>query len=84
MSCKTQKEYDSCGKSKAISTIQILHLNDEDQANRRCEIVMEYICGNISRAFLESKYTFIAEELNRQDLYERIKEIIKVPTNSPV
>ena len=48
------------------------------------ETDMLTVCGNISRAFLESKYTFIAEELNRQDLYERIKEIIKVPTNSPV
>ena len=66
-------------KSKAKSTIQILHLNDEDQANRRCEIVIEYICGNISRAFLEAKYPFIAEELDRQNLYERIKDIIKVP-----
>lgn len=69
-------------KSKAKATIQILHLNDEDQANRRCEIVMEYICGNISQAFLESKYPFIAEELQRQDLYEKIKEIIKVPVTT--
>ena len=66
-------------KSKAKSTIQILHLNDEDQANRRCEIVMEYIGGHISRTFLESKYPFIAEELKRQNLYEEIKEILKVP-----
>ena len=70
-------------KSKAKATIQILHLNDEDQANRRCEIVMEYICGNICQAFLKSKYPFIAEELQRQDLYEKIKEIIKVPVTAP-
>ena len=67
-------------KSKAKATIQILHLNDEDQANRRCEIVMEYICGNISRHFLETKYPFVAEELERQELYDRIKDIIIVPT----
>ena len=41
---------------------------------------MEYICGNVSRSFLESKYPFIAEELDRQDLYEKIKDIIKVPS----
>ena len=76
---KPRKDMTPAEKSKAQSTIQILHLNDEDQANRRCEIVMEYISNNISRAFLESKYPFIASELNRQCLYEKIKEIIKLP-----
>lgn len=80
---KPRKDMTPAEKSKAKATIQILHLNDEDQANRRCEIVMEYICGNISQAFLESKYPFIAEELQRQDLYEKIKEIIKVPVTTP-
>lgn len=79
---KPRKDMTPAEKSKAKSTIQILHLNDEDQATRRCEIIMEYICGNISRVFLESKYPFIAEELNRQDLYDKIKDIIKVPTAS--
>lgn len=79
---KPRKNMTPAEKSKAKSTIQILHLNDEEQANRRCEIVMEYICGNINRTFLESKYPFIAEELKRQDLYDRIKEIIKVPDSS--
>lgn len=67
-------------KSKALATIQILHLNDEDQADRRCEIVMAYISGTISRQFLKEKYPFIAEELERQELYDRIKDIIIVPT----
>lgn len=40
---------------------------------------LRYICGNISRTFLESKYPFIAEELDRQNLYDRIQEIIKIP-----
>lgn len=79
---KPRKDMSPAEKSKAKSTIQILHLNDEDQANRRCEIIMEYICGNISRAFLESKYPFIAEELNRQNLYETIKDIMKVPASA--
>lgn len=43
---------------------------------------MEYISGNINRAFLESKYPFIAEELLRQNLYEDIKKIIKIPSLS--
>ena len=78
---KPRRDMTPAEKSKAKSTIQILHLNDEDQANRRLEIVMEYICGNISRAFLESKYPFIAEELDRQNLYDRIREIIKIPAS---
>lgn len=67
-------------KGKAHTTIQILHLNDEDQANRRFEIVMAYIGGTISRQFLEAKYPFVAEELERQDLYDSIKDMIKIPT----
>ena len=78
---KPRRDMTPAEKSKAKSTIQILHLNDEDQANRRLEIVMEYICGNISRAFLESKYPFIAEELDRQNLYDRIRELIKIPAS---
>ena len=76
---KPRNDMSPAEKSKAKATIQILHLNDEDQADRRCEIIMEYISGNISRSFLESKYPFIAEEINRQGLYDRIKEIIKLP-----
>ena len=64
-----------------VSQFQIPSANHlHYKANRRCEIVMEYIGGHISRAFLESKYPFIAEELDRQGLYEKIKEILKVPT----
>ncbi len=82
---KPRKDMTSSERSKALSTIQTLHLNDEEQANRRCEIIMEYIHGDVSRSFLENKYPFIAEELNRQNLYSKIKVIIKLPpwqTNS--
>lgn len=66
-------------KNKARYTIQTLHLNDEDQANQRCEMVMMYISGDVSKQFLEAKYPFIAAELQRQNLYERIKDIMKLP-----
>lgn len=79
---KPRKDMTPTEKNKANDTINILHLNNEAQATRRCEIILEYICGNISRTFLESKYPFIAEELNRQALYEKIKDIIKVPTTN--
>lgn len=76
---KPKKDMAPALKSKAKSTIQILHLNDEDQASQRCEIIMEYISGNVSKQFLQTKYPFIASELERQDLYDKIKEIIKIP-----
>ena len=76
---KPRKDMTPAEKSKAKSTIQILHLNDEDQANQRCEIVMMYINGDISKQFLKTKYPFIAAELQRQDLFERIKDIVKLP-----
>ncbi|MEA5039514.1 MAG: hypothetical protein VB086_06710 [Clostridiaceae bacterium] len=66
-------------RNKAKNTIQILHLNEEDQANQRCEIIMMYINGDVSKQFLETKYPFIAAELHRQNLYEKIKDIIKLP-----
>ena len=76
---KPKKDMAPALKSKAKSTIQILHLYDEDQARQRCEIIMEYISGNVSKQFLQTKYPFIASELERQDLYDKIKEIIKIP-----
>lgn len=65
-------------KNKVKSTIQILHLNDEEQASQRCEIIINYIKGYITKQFLEAKYPFIAEELERQNLYDTIKDIIKI------
>ena len=76
---KPRKDMTPAEKSKANFTIQVLHLNNEDSANRRCEIVLNYIRGRISREFLKEKYPFIAEELGRQGLYDRIKEIIIAP-----
>ena len=76
---KPRKDMTPAEKSKAKFTIQVLHLNNEDSANRRFEIVLNYIRGRISREFLKEKYPFIAEELGRQGLYDRIKEIIIAP-----
>ncbi len=75
---KPRKDMTPAEKSKAKSTIQILHLNDEDQADQRCSIILEYISGDISRQHLETKYPFISKELARQQLFEKIKVIMKV------
>lgn len=64
-------------KNKAILTIQTLKLNEEDQVEQRCDIILEYISGNISGDFLARRYPFIDSELRRQDLYEEIKNMFK-------
>lgn len=76
---KPRSDMSSAEKSKAKSTISILRLNGEEQAEQRCSIVMDYIRGDISRQYLESKYPFIAKELGRQGLFEEIKKMIRIP-----
>ena len=76
---KPRKDMTPAEKSKAKSTIQILHLNNEEQADQRCSLVLEYINGDISKQYLESKYPFIAKELSRQGLFDKIKEIMRFP-----
>jgi len=64
-------------KSKALSTIEILHLNDEEMVNNRLAIVLDYASGNINRLFLEKRYPFIESELKRQDLFDTVGERFK-------
>ena len=64
-------------KSKALLTIKILHLNDEEMINNRLEIIMDYANGNINRVFLEKRYPFIESELKRQDLFDTVGERFK-------
>lgn len=79
---KPRKDMTPAEKSKVKSTIQILHLNDEQYAAQRCQIILQYIGGHISQQYLKARYPFIAEELERQNLYERIKDIFR--TSSPL
>ncbi len=75
---KARSDMTAAEKSKANLTIQVLHLNDEEQANRRCEIILEYASGNVNFEFLKKRYPFIAEELQRQDLCDCIKSMMKL------
>lgn len=77
---KPRKDMTPSENNKAKSTIQILHLNDEPQVEQRCAIVLEYINEDISKRFIENKYPFIFKELERQHLFDTIKEIMKIPT----
>ena len=65
-------------KEKAWFTINTLKLNHEIQVSHRYEVISEYAAGFITRRFLEQKYPFIAEELQRQNMYDEIKNILKI------
>ena len=59
-------------------TIDILKLNtDDDYVQRRCDIILDYIKGDISLNYMWSKFPFIAHELTRQDVLEEVKQIFK-------
>lgn len=64
-------------KSKALLTIKILHLNEEEMVNNRLDIVMDYARGSIDRSFLEKRYPFIQSELNRQNLLDTVGKRFK-------
>lgn len=74
---KPNKRMTPAEKSKAWSTIEILHLNDEEMADNRHSIIMEYIQGNINRQFLKKRYPFIEYELERQELLDTVGERFK-------
>ena len=59
-------------KNKALLTIRVLHLNDEEMVTHRLAIIMDYASGNINRVFLGKRYPFIESELNRQNLLDTV------------
>lgn len=66
-------------KKTAWFTINTLHLNHEIQVAHRFEVISNYAAGYVSKRFLEQKYPFIAMEMERQNMYGRIKDILKLP-----
>jgi hypothetical protein len=57
------------------TTISVLHLNDDDAlVNFRFCIVQDYAKESLPFSFLRKRYPFIALELERQNLKEKIKE----------
>ncbi|MCP4214194.1 MAG: hypothetical protein GY765_06035 [bacterium] len=61
-----------------LSTIRILKLDKEEHRNACQRWVMDYCKGYITFAYLKIKAPFIAAELERQDLRQRIQDIMKV------
>ena len=75
---KVNPQLPAAMKSKLQFTIDALKLNSsDDQVQARCDIVVDYVNGEINQQHLWKRYPFIAYELQRQNLFERIKDIIK-------
>ncbi len=72
---KPKKEASREFKRLAWFTINTLKLNDETQVQQRFEVIMNYASGFVTKEFLEKKYPFIAEELERQNAYGRVKRM---------
>jgi len=68
-------------KDRIDQTITCLGLNDDDHfVQERANLTKLYCDGEITFGFLEKRYPFIAYELQRQDLKERIKTMLRMPT----
>lgn len=63
-------------KKAAWYTVNTLRLNHEIQVSHRFEVVSNYAAGYITKRFLEQKYPFIAMEMARQNMYDKIGDIL--------
>ncbi len=64
-------------------TIDVLKLNsNDDQVQARCDIIISFVNEEISKQYLKRRYPFIAYELERQNLLDKIKEMVKPLKNS--
>lgn len=61
---------------QVMKTINRLKLNDEDFLQERAEYLQDHYVHGYPFSYLERKAPFLASELKRQDLMERIKEIM--------
>ena len=53
-------------RNQIAGTINSLRLNQDDNyVQERCNILMDYACGDVSTGFLERRYPFLAKEVKR-------------------
>jgi hypothetical protein len=70
-------------RKKVDHTINILRLNSNERVEKRCGIISNYISKNISIGFLRKNYPYIACELERQGLREKIANFFKPLPGEP-
>lgn len=60
-------------KDRVNTTIRRLRLNDEDVfVQERCDIILAYGLGDLSLDFLRRRYPFLALEIERQGIEDRV------------
>ena len=65
-------------KEKAKNTISVLRLNDDDHfVQTRCNIMLEYANNEVTLDFLRRRYPFLASEIIRQGIQDKVGEIFK-------
>jgi hypothetical protein len=74
---KIGENLSSADASRVENTINVLKLNSDDEyAQSRCDVIEDYINGDISFNYLWKMRPFIAHELTRQGLTDR--EVLRV------
>ena len=63
---------------QADITIKILKLNKDDAlVQERCDLIMNYRDRKLSLQYLRERYPFIAMEIERQGLVDKINQIFR-------
>lgn len=55
-------------QEKAVRTIKVLHLDDQDHRDSRCNIIQDYLDGLFTLEYCRRNYPFIHSELIRQNI----------------
>jgi hypothetical protein len=71
-SCKSLNELDI---KKVDNTISALKLNSDERIEKRYSIITDYVNEGITFDFLKEKYPYIAYELERQGLREKVGDL---------
>ena len=66
-------------KQKVTCTIDVLRLNSDDSyVQERCNILVAFAKGQIQFQFLEQRYPFLAQEIMRLNVVDRLPEKFKL------
>jgi hypothetical protein len=68
--------------ARIVHTINCLGLNsDDDLVQERCDVMVMFAKGDITLAFLESRFPFLAYEVRQQQLQNTANQVFKFPVD---
>lgn len=66
-------------KKSVNATINILQLNNDDGlVQERCDLLVDLARGDITMNFLDRRYPFLAIEVRRQRIEQRLSQVFKI------